>query len=402
MSLNSITASSEFEHSPERGNWETEKKFLPTEPHAFEYLRQWCEPVHIEQIYLSDPSENVSLRVRKSIHENREPHYSATLKSEARIVPNGMLRRETETPISQQAFEAYQASDAPRLFKTRIEPYPGVTIDWIDGLEEPIIEIEDIGINEQAQQFYQEHRSLLRDMTGEHAVDNEWLAHEIAPTEKVERPTPSVDAMLNVIEGYRHYGVSPIVVTIDGRSGSGKTTIARELGYRAGDSLILSTDDYHRGKKWLEAHNGGKPWTDWDAPIVYDTETLAEDIATLREGQPVPRRYFDFADQEAHTADSITRIPNVLIIEGIHAGTKNLEGIRHAHFTVSTPLATSIARDIERLRTSDRPNGSIRSPEERLRYQLESAEPAFQAIERVGKPQLSTRGRRVVLAAASR
>lgn len=398
MSLNLLTASSEFERSPERGTWETEKKLVPLEPHYFEYLKQWHPPVMIEQIYLSDPSEMVSLRVRKMTGPEGDPLYMATLKSDARLVPNGMLRRETETVISQAAFEAYQATDAPRIFKTRIEPHPGVTIDWIDGLDEPIIEIEDIGINEQAQLFYQEHRGVLKDMTGEKEVDNEWLAHQISPRERRERPVPTIDDMMNIVEGYRHYGVSPVVVTIDGRSGSGKTTRARELQSRVGHSLLISTDDYHRGKKWLEAYNGGKPWTDWDAPIVYDTEALAADVAKLRQGEPIPRRYFDFADQETHIAGEIAHVPPTLIIEGIHAGTTALEGIRHAHFTISTPLATSIGHDLERFRRSERANGSIRSPEERLRYQLESAEPAFQAIERVGTPQdrMSRLGRRVL------
>jgi len=393
MSVNTLVASGEFDRSPEQEKWETEKKFVVNDPNYFDFLLQVCEPKVIDQIYLSHPSEDFNLRVRQITNSEGSVSYSATLKAEGRVVPNGLMRRETPTEISKEAYERYAATDAPRLRKVRVEPCEGVSIDWIEGYDTPIVEIEDIGINQEAQLFFQQYADVLSEKTGENSVDNEWIAHQMSTNEYEPPVQLTVEEMAKKVHGYHAYGVRPVVVSIDGRSGSGKTTVAKQLEglLRNGDArlgaTLLSTDDYHRGKAWLEAQNNGEPWVDWDASIVYDTAALAEDLASLRAGDYVPNRYFSFADQEPHVDGTI--FPNdVIIVEGIHAGTKELEGIRHFHFGVKTPLATSIGRDLSRLRQNDRPNSSIGTPEQRLRYQLEYAEPAFQSIDRVDKDDL--------------
>ena len=71
-----------------------------------------------------------------------------------------------------------------------------------------------------------------------------------------------------------------------------------------------------------------------------------------------------------------------VIIEGIVAGGPDLQHVRDLHFCVPTPVATTVGRDILRLIHSDRPNNSIASPEERLRYQLETAIPTYEAQQR--------------------
>jgi uridine kinase len=398
MAVNVITATGEFDRSPEREKWETEKKYIVTDPEQLEYLIQFNKPQVIEQIYLSRPSERANLRVRSITDVHGDTRYTSALKTEAREVPNGLLRRETPTPISEAAFLFYQQSNAPRLRKVRIEPYEGVSIDWIEGYEHPIVEIEDIGLHADAQLFLQEFSSVLEERTGDKSVDNEWIAHHLSGVETAPIPTLSVDEMASQIRGYHHYGVSPIVVTIDGRSGSGKTTVARQLeealryqkdqpGIR---SLVLSVDNYHRGKAWLEAQNGGAQWKDWDAAVVYDTAGLAADVARLRSGETIENRFFSFADQESRYKGTIQPAP-VIIIEGIHAGSRDLEGIRHFHFAVETPLATSLERDLARLRESTRANSSIGTPEARLRYQMEYAEPAFRSIDRVDSEALRER-----------
>lgn len=402
MVVNILTATGEFDHSPEREKWETEKKYIVTDPEYVELLARFNEPKVIEQIYLSRPHESANLRLRSTTDAHGNTQYTATLKTEPREVPNGLLRRETPTPINEVAFSYYQQTDAPRLHKIRVEPYEGVSIDWIEGYAHPIVEIEDIGLHAEAQRFLQEYGNVLEERTGHHSVDNEWIAHQLAGKESISLPPLSVDEMANQIRGYHHYGISPIVVTIDGRSGSGKTTIARalqaKLRYQKGvptiNSVLLSVDNYHRGKSWLEMQNGNRPWIDWDAAIVYDTKELAIDVARLRAGESIENRFFSFENQESRFDGTVTPAP-VIIIEGIHAGSRDLDGARHFHFAVDTPLATSIERDLARLREGDRPNSTIGSPEERLRYQLEYAEPAFRSINRIDSETLRERRARL-------
>lgn len=404
MSVNKLTAIGEFERGPEKEHWETELKLTPIDPHSFDFMKTMCEVEHIEQIYLSRPDEPYNLRVRKVTDADGTVRYTAALKTQSRFVPHGHRRLETPTEISAEAFARYQATEAPRVFKQRVHPVSGVTIDWIEGYDTPIIEIEDVGIDPDAQLFYQEFRSVLDNRTEHPEVDNEWIAHHLLNHEIPEYKQETVEEMTTKILGYRDYGVSPVIVTIDGRSGSGKSTVARELKSKLElvgrvRCVILSTDNYNRGKEELDALNAGEPWTNFDVPEVYDTKSLADNVARLRAGEPIENRLFSFRD-EAYRYEGMIRPADVIIIEGIYAGTKDLHGLRHFHFPVTTSVATSIGRDIDRFRENKRPNGSIKTTGDRLRYQLEIAEPAFLQIDRVDDGQLrrfrNTVGRKVV------
>jgi uridine kinase len=395
MTLNILQNNEEFDKKIDQEKWEVEKKFAPIDPHYFDFLESICEIQHIEQIYLSMPEEPYSLRVRKIDEPDGTVHYTATLKSQGTVETNGLTRFETPTEISAETFAYYEKTDLPRLKKHRAEPAFGVTIDWIEGYDRPIIEIEDLAINKDAQLFFLQYSDAMNDYTGLPEVDNEWIAHQLATVERSQIHEISIADIADKVLGYKQYGVSPIIVTIDGRSGSGKSTYARQLAdllklEKDGQSLetiVLSTDNYHRGKSWLEAHNNGLPWQNWDASIVFNTKELATDVTQLRAGESIENRFFSFNDQECHFEGTI-RPAEVIIIEGIYAGTKDLEGIRHFHFPVQTPLATSIGRDLDRLSQSDRPNSAIGSRAKRLAHQLTYAEPAFQEIERVSKRSL--------------
>lgn len=395
MTHNILDNNEEFDKKLEQEKWEVEKKFVPIDPHYFDFLESVCDVQHIEQIYLSTPEEPYSLRVRKIDEPDGTVRYTATLKSQGTVEANGLTRFETPTEISAETFAFYEKTDLPRLKKHRSEPVFGVTIDWIDGYDRPIIEIEDLAINKDAQLFFLQYSDAMSDYTGLPEVDNEWIAHQMAHVEHPQIKEINIADMADKVLGYKQYGISPIIVTIDGRSGSGKSTYARQLAgmLKLGknspslETTVLSTDNYHRGKSWLEAQNAGLPWQNWDASIVYDTKELANDIARLRAGESIENRFFSFDDQECHFEGTI-RPTEIIIIEGIHAGTKDLEGIRHFHFPVQTQLATSVGRDLDRLREGDRPNSAIGSTAERLAHQLTYAEPAFQEIEQVSKRNL--------------
>ena len=115
--------------------------------------------------------------------------------------------------------------------------------------------------------------------------------------------TPELNAEVVVNEMIAHLqtGKPQVTVGISGMSGSGKTTLANEVGQallqhfgeRIPQPVRLSTDDYHRGKAWLEATYGA-PWTNWDAPEVYDTTGMARDVAALHAGQSINKQHFDF------------------------------------------------------------------------------------------------------------
>lgn len=174
-----------------------------------------------------------------------------------------------------------------------------------------------------------------------------------------------------------------IVLSVTGRSGSGKTTLAKKvmeiLHERGISSVVLSTDDYNRGKKEIARILGHDNNTNWDAHYVYNTARMAEHIRRLKSGLAIPRHGFNFARSEPHelTEADIIEPAQVIIIEGIMANSPNLKDVTDLGYLVPTLLATCIGRRVLRDIQQNRAGAIGSVPEALLRYQLEVAEPEY-------------------------
>ena len=359
---------------------EVERKFIAIDPHAFAEYRQDATP--IEQVYLSHPEDEFSLRVRAAYTSNG-PEYTATLKSDGIIIDGQLQRLEVETPISAEAYQQYSSDPRyPSVKKLRAELAPGCTVDFIEGLETPLVEVE--VHPDGSDEFNRTITETLQDVTEDIRYYNESIAHGDAEREYNHE---SIDDFARRVVGdmiaQYSLGGESVVVGISGMSGSGKTSavaeIARQLTQIMGDNFkptLLSTDDYHFGKKHLESTYGA-PWINWDDPRVYNTAALADDLRRRNNSEIITKKHFDFASEEI--VEDGTLKPTVFtLVEGIHAGSTDLQDVRHLHFEIPTSPATSIGRDVRRLVLNGRANNSIGSPEDRLRYQLEVALPTYQ------------------------
>lgn len=357
---------------------EVERKFLPIFPEKLDKFRD--QAVTIEQIYLSHPREPYNLRIRETVKGDKAS-YKATLKDSGIVTAEGLDRIEIETPVDEKAFAFYRRLGRPAVRKLRAEPIAGVVIDFF----------EDGHIHAESedpaawQQFLDQHQlhSDFEEATGDYITDNEWRAHadyrRAHGGNEAFRPMDDVDVKAICLDITRHQVESPTtLVRIAGRSGSGKSTLVHQLQERLDQlnlpSIVISTDDYHRGKAMLTYINDGQPWTNWDAPLVYDLQALAQDLAMLRSGGPVQARHFNFVSQEPEVIGTTQPAP-VVIIEGIYAGHHSLDGADFS-YEMPTPLATCIGRRILRDLVG-RPE--LADPATNLRYILESAEPAWLA-----------------------
>ncbi len=385
LSLKHNQYPSEFEQNIWR---ETERKYLVLDGTEFEQYKPRAN--RITQIYLSSPEDEYGLRVREISAADGSIHYTATIKDRGVMQPGGLSRMEIETPISEQAFRYYSSDERnPRIRKERAEVADGITIDWIENHEKPIVEIEWCPTAHDTSTFLNLFSDKLQDRTGDICVDNEQLAYAgHTPDKRIAKESPTVEHILHDLMTYRSTGQKQLVIGIAGRSGSGKSTLARELRQRiknhpqlGEDSTVMSTDDYHKGRQYLESTYGA-PWTNWDDARVYDTALMARDIARYQRGETICARELDFS-----TIEPVLKGPlphnNILIIEGIHAGSCDLAPYRHMFYEVQTPLSVSLGRDLKRLLTSSRKeSASMSTPEERLRYMLEVGEPTYRTIER--------------------
>lgn len=370
--IETLTASPEFEQNQHR---EIERKFLAFFPEQLADLREQSHP--IEQFYLSHPSEDFSLRFRAAWTDDEVIH-TATLKDRGSITENGLERMEVEVEISKELYDSYHNEQTPLLRKLRAHANNSVSVDFFEDGHTQVESENPIALTH----FLDRFGGDFVEITGDRMADNEWRAHlghrrnnegreALVPLPDLDIDQITADILANLSNQPKK------IVQITGRSGSGKSTIVRQLQ----DSLnqcglssdVLSTDDYHRGNSWLTKHNNGQPWTQWDHPIVYDTEEMAADIRSLQGGRPITRYQINFETVERDVKGVVEPV-DVLIVEGIYAASLDIAqlGMR---YDMPTPVATCLGRRLRR-DMIERPEFS--DPTKSLRYMLEQAEPMWQ------------------------
>jgi uridine kinase len=362
---------------------EREQTLVPTTPDFLDAFRSMTVPC--ESTYLSHPDEEFSLRVKVE-YTPEGPVYSGTLKNEGEMVDGALDRFELETEISQEIYEYYLANPIfPDVKFLRARPLKNLAVDFIEGVEMPQVEHESLPGDEEVP-FISLLKSGLVDMSDSPSVRKEVIAHRLHGSETLKPSGETLelftDRVFKDMVATYTMGHNQVVVGLSGMSGSGKSTAVRALQEKFSETyggeftpVVLSTDDYHRGKKWLE-ETYGAPWTLWDDPRVYNTAELAEDIARLAGGESILRKHFDFLTEEVVYDEEIRPQP-FIIVEGLYAGSPDLKDVRQLHYNVPTGIATSVGRDVRRLVLENRANGSIATPKARLRYQLEVAIPTY-------------------------
>lgn len=376
-----FTKNKEFEQNPSR---EVEQKFIPIFPEQFRGFRETAQP--IEQLYLSHPDEDFSLRLREKTNADGTQSYSATLKDRGVHTDRGLSRLEIETDIPAHVYEYYQAQDFPTLRKLRATPQKNIDIDFY---EDGSCRMESEHPLSLAAFLERQTEPIhLMEAYGDH-MSNEWLAHLAYRKEHggkaITNPAQPEHEVLDIARTIYQHHINRrfVVASIHGRSGSGKTTMMRNVAEELSGTIPvihqLSTDDYHRGKAWLETYNNGQPWQNWDDAIVYDTEALWRDLETLQTGQPIYRRKFNFTTQEPEIIGTIepSQERSLILIDGIHANSPHLKKATHMNHEMMTPLATCIGRRLQRDFSGERVNESLPNPETTLRYLLETAEPTY-------------------------
>ncbi len=108
-----------------------------------------------------------------------------------------------------------------------------------------------------------------------------------------------------------------IVIAVAGGTGSGKTTVAREILARVGTEHIayIPHDAYYRDLSHLPYHL--RMQVNFDHPDSLETELLVEHLRKLKAGEPVEIPVYDFT---THTRTSRTQRIGpapVILVEGI-------------------------------------------------------------------------------------
>jgi uridine kinase len=109
----------------------------------------------------------------------------------------------------------------------------------------------------------------------------------------------------------------PVVIGVAGGTGSGKTTVAREIYRTLEDQsiLILEQDSYYRDQSSLSIEDRSK--TNYDHPFAIDNDLLLKHIDQLLNYQSIQKPVYDFTQHTRSKETCVVEPKNVIIIEGI-------------------------------------------------------------------------------------
>ena len=111
--------------------------------------------------------------------------------------------------------------------------------------------------------------------------------------------------------------MSPILIGIAGGTGSGKTSIAKQLlkEYGEGDVVVLEQDAYYNDLSHLQLEV--RHQQNFDYPDAIDIELFNHQLIKLMKGQPVDVPVYDFTTHSRKDQIRSTQPHHVIVVEGI-------------------------------------------------------------------------------------
>ncbi|MBQ7416017.1 MAG: uridine kinase [Oscillospiraceae bacterium] len=139
-----------------------------------------------------------------------------------------------------------------------------------------------------------------------------------------------------------------LVIGIAGGTGSGKTTLMKNLIQRFGGAVtVLSHDNYYRRHDELPLEEREK--LNYDEPAALETELMAQHLDALRHGQAIDCPVYDFSNHN-RSNETVRIEPNpVIIVEGILIfENKPLRDLMDIRIFVDTDADIRLCRRIKR------------------------------------------------------
>lgn len=321
------------ETSEERPQFqEIERKFLVES--LPENLEQYPHK-EVVQGYLAITEDGTEVRLRQ-----KGSKYFQTVKS-----GSGKTRFESEVEITGEQFGTlWEATKGKRVEKTRYEiPHENgiIELDVYHGDLEGLLSAEiEFPSEEESNEF------IMPEWLGEEVTDdkrykNQNLALHGAPKRKQPHSEKAIEefdipeynleeGIAKLVDGIKErivQGEGNIVVEIAGGSASGKTSaVAAMIKKVFGDeALILSADDYYRGKTFMDAEAQKGNVLNWDQPEALNLDLFQQHLAQLKLGQSIEKPIYDMKISEPTGTEKV--VPKkIIIIEGLFALDEKLKG----------------------------------------------------------------------------
>lgn len=109
----------------------------------------------------------------------------------------------------------------------------------------------------------------------------------------------------------------PILIGITGGTGSGKSTVSKEIfkSIHGKDITIIEQDSYYKDQSDLTFEERIK--TNYDHPFAFDNKLLIEQLKTLMENKPIEKPIYDFENHTRKKETITVESKDIIILEGI-------------------------------------------------------------------------------------
>ena len=111
----------------------------------------------------------------------------------------------------------------------------------------------------------------------------------------------------------------PFVIGVAGGSGSGKSTVTREVLASIGPNMaaVVMQDDYYLDQTHLSPDDRRK--TNYDHPDAFDWPLMMQHVQALRRGEPIEMPEYDFGQHNRSSKTISVKPAPVIVIEGLFA-----------------------------------------------------------------------------------
>jgi len=111
----------------------------------------------------------------------------------------------------------------------------------------------------------------------------------------------------------------PFVIGVAGGSGSGKSTVTREVLASIGPEMVsvVMQDDYYLDQSHLSPEDRRK--TNYDHPHAFDWPLMVQHVRALRSGETIEMPVYDFAADNRSSKTITVKPAPVIVIEGLFA-----------------------------------------------------------------------------------
>ena len=109
----------------------------------------------------------------------------------------------------------------------------------------------------------------------------------------------------------------PLLIGIAGGTGSGKTTVTKEIikSISSDDVVVIEQDSYYKDQSTLSFEE--RVNTNYDHPDAFDNELMIKQLKDLLDGKTINKPIYDFENHNRKVETETVELKSIIILEGI-------------------------------------------------------------------------------------